>query len=493
MASTGIAGLDEILSGGLPREEMHLIQGVAGTGKTTIALHFLREGARLGEPTLYVTLSQSKQHLERIARSHGWGLEGVAVHELSPGTVAERIAARQTILPTSDVELGELFREISDQVEEIRPRRAVIDSVSIIRLLAGTIQRYHREVVTVRQLFVERECTVLAIADRPAESEQGAMPEVDFHPLCGCVIHLEQVPRPFGEARRHVRVIKARGLANSGGYHDLKIRKGGMEVYPRLGAYSKPEYCGHVCRASGVAELDEMFGGGLDAGTACLLVGPSGTGKSTLATLYADAAMRRGEHAAIFLFDERPETYKSRSSALGMPLHEHQAAGRLLLRQLDPGVIAPGEFAQEVRQAVEDQGATVVVLDSINGYFNAMGSSEVLVSQLHELLTFLSRSGALTMVAGSQEGFMSIGSQTGVDISYLSDTIVVLAYFEKGGELRRCLAAVKKRQGRHQTTIHELHIAPGGIRIGEQLRESHHLMVSGTRPPWPREGELGDD
>lgn len=491
VASTGIAGLDEILTGGLPREEMHLLQGMAGTGKTTLALHFLREGARLGEPTLYVTLSQSKQHLLRIARSHGWDLEGVTVHELSPGTVAERIAARQTILPTADVELGELFREISDLVTQIKPRRAVIDSVSVIRLLAGNTQRYHREVVTVRQLFVERECTVLAISDRPAEAEaeQGSMPEVDFHPLCGTVIHVEQSSRPYGEARRRIRVIKARGLANSGGHHDLKIRKGGMDVYPRLGAYSKPEQRDYTCMPSGVAALDEMFGGGLEDGTACLFVGPSGTGKSTLATLYADAAMRRGEHAAIFLFDERPETYKTRSEALGMPLTGHIEAGRLLLRQLDPGQIAPGEFAQQVREVVEDHHARVVILDSINGYFNAMGLGTVLVSQLHELLTFLSRSGVLTLVAGSQESFMSIGSQGGVDISYLSDTIVVLSYFERDGEIRRCMTAVKKRHGRHNTTIHELYVEPGGIRVGGQLRDLHNLMVSSARPPDVR----GDD
>lgn len=487
VASTGIAGLDQILSGGLPREEMHILQGMAGTGKTTMALQFLREGARVGEPTLYMTLSQSKLHLERIARSHGWGLEGVTVHELTPGTVAQRIAARQSILPTSDVELGELFRELSELVETIKPRRAVIDSVSIIRLLAGTMQRYHREVVTVRQLFVERECTVLAIGDRPAEAEQGSMLEVDFHPLCGCVIHLEQSPRPYGEARRHLRVVKARGMANSGGYHDLKIRKGGVDVYPRLGAYSMPEHRAFTQMPSEVEALDDLLGGGLEDGTACLFVGPSGVGKSTLAALFAEAAMRRGEHAAVFLFDERPETYKTRSAALGIHLEPHLTAGRLLLRQLDPGEIAPGEFAQQVRASVEGGKAKVVILDSINGYFAAMGGSDVLVAQLHELLTFLSRSGVLTLVAGSQEGFMSIGSQSGVDISYLSDTIVVLNYFERDGEIRRCLTAVKKRQGRHETTIHELFVTSDGIRVGEALRDMHNLMVSGARPGEPRE------
>lgn len=487
VASTGVPGLDQLLTGGLPREEMHLLQGMAGTGKTTIALEFLREGARLGEPTLYVTLSQSKPHLERIARSHGWGLEGVTVHELTPGTVAERIAARQTILPTADVELGELFREISQLVATVKPQRAVLDSVSIIRLLAGSVQRYHREVVMLRQLFVERECTVLTIGDRPAEAEPGALLEVDFHPLCGCVIHVEQVSRPYGEARRYIRVVKARGLANSAGSHDLKIRKGGVDVYPRLDAYSRPEHLEYSRMPCGVAGLDEMFGGGLEDGTACLFVGPSGVGKSTLATLFADAAMRRGEHAAIFLFDERPETYKTRSVALGMQLPEHIAAGRLILRQLDPGEIAPGEFAQQVREAVEVHKAKVVILDSINGYFNAMGLSTVLVPQLHELLTYLSRSGVLTLVAGSQESFMSIGSQTGVDISYLSDTIVVLAYFERDGQIHRCMTAIKKRQGRHNTTIHELHIEPGGLRVGEQLHNANQIMVGGARQPWPQE------
>lgn len=491
VACTGIAGLDAILSGGLPREEMHLLQGVAGTGKTTIALQFLREGARLGEPTLYVTLSQSKAHLERIARSHDWGLEGVTIHELSPGTVAQRIAARQSILATSDVELGELFLELTELVERIKPRRAVIDSVSIIWLLAGNVQRYHREVVTVRQLFVERECTVLMIGDRPAEATQGSLPEVDFHPLCGCVIHLEQAPRAYGDVRRHIRVVKARGMASSGGLHDVKIRKGGVDVYPRLGAYSKPEHLMFTQMPSGVTTLDALFGGGLDDGTACLFVGPSEVGKSTLASLFADAAMRRGDHAAVFLFDERPETYKTRSKTLGINLEPHLEAGRLLLRQVDPGEIGPGEFAQQVRAAVEDGRAKVVILDSINGYFAAMGGSDVLVAQLHELLTFLSRSGVLTLVAGSQEWFMSIGSQPGVDISYLSDTIAVLGYFERDGVIRRCLTAVKKRQGQHETTIHELFVGPDRIRIGGPLRELHHLMVSRIRPSagWRDDGD----
>lgn len=482
LASTGCPGLDAILSGGLPREEMHLVQGEAGTGKTTLGLHFLLAGVEAGEAALYITLSQSAKHLERIARSHGWSLAGVTVHEVSPGTVADRIAARQTILPTAEAELGELFQELSALVERVRPRRAVIDSISILRLLAGSAQRYHREVVTLRQLLFEHECTVMALADRPAETAHGTPPEVDFHPLAGCVIHLEQETRAYGDVRRHVRVVKARGLPHHGGYHDYKIRKGHMDVYPRLGSYTRPEYSDYRRIASGVESLDAALGGGLEQGTACLVVGPSGVGKSTLAALFVDAAARRGDHTAVFLFDERPETYKERSNALGIDLRAHVASGRLTLRQLDPGQIAPGEFAQQVRALVDAHETRVVVIDSITGYFNAMGSSDVLIAQLHELLTYLSRSGVLTILAGAQGGLMSIGSQPGVDISYLSDTIVMLGHFEADGQLRRCCVAVKKRHGGHDTSIRELFLERGAIRLGEPLRRYHNILLDNGRP-----------
>ncbi len=482
LASTGVPGLDAILSGGLPREEMHLVQGEAGTGKTTLGLQFLLAGVHLGEATLYITLSQSAKHLERIARSHGWPLAGVTIHEVSPGTVADRIAARQTILPTAEAELDELFKELGELVARIKPRRAVIDSISILQLLAGSAQRYHREVVTLRQLLFEQECTVMALADRPAEATHGSLPEVDFHPLAGCVIHLEQEPRAYGDVRRHLRVVKARGLPHSGGYHDYKIRTGHMDVYPRLDSYTRPEYSDYRRIACGIESIDHALGGGLEQGTACLVVGPSGVGKSTMAALFVDAAARRGDHTAVFLFDERPETYKVRAKAFDIDLRAHVASGRLALRQLDPGQIAPGEFAQQVRALVDEQQTRVVVIDSITGYFNAMGSSDVLIAQLHELLTYLSRSGVLTILAGAQEGLMSIGSQPGVDISYLSDTIVVLGYFETRGQLRRCCAAVKKRHGAHDGNIRELFLERGAVRLGEPLREYHDLLLGDAGP-----------
>lgn len=482
VASTGVPGLDAVLHGGLPREEMHMVQGVAGTGKTTLALQFLREGVRAGEPTIYVTLSQSKPQLERIARSHGWSLEEITIHELTPGTVADRVAARQTILPTVEVELGELFRDLVELVERVKPRRAVIDSITILQMLAGSTQRYHREVVTLRQLFVERGCTLVVLADHPAESIGGQQPEVIFHPLCGAVLDLVQHYRPYGDVRRRVRIVKARGLPSSGGLHDLKIRTSGMEVYPRLGAYITPEYDQFRILPSGIPELDEALSGGLEQGTSCLIVGPSGTGKSTLASLFATAAAGRGDHTAIYLFDERPATYKVRSEGVGIPLTQHVEAGRITLRQLDPAEIAPGEFAQQVKQAVEHQKTKVVVIDSIAGYFNAVGSSDLFVAQLHELLTFLCRSGVLTILAGSQEGFMSIGEQQGVDISYLSDTILVLGYYETDGGLHRYITPVKRRQGELETTIRELKIERGSVRLGKPLSHLRDIILKNARP-----------
>jgi circadian clock protein KaiC len=492
VASTGVGGLDSVLQGGLPREEMHMAQGVAGTGKTTLALQFLGEGVRAGERCVYLTLSQSKLHLQRIARSHGWTLDGMTVHELSPGTVAERVASRQTVLPTVELELEAVFKDLEEVVGRVKPQRAVIDSITILQMLAGSVQRYHREVVTLRQLFVERNCTVLALADHPAGAEAGQPPEIIFHPLCGVVIDLSQKPRPYGDVRRQLRIIKARAVPNGGGVHDLKILSHGMEVYPRLSAYSIPEYDEFALAPSGVRELDSALGGGFEHGTASLIVGPSGAGKSTLATVFATAAAGRGERGAIYLFDERPETYKARADGIGVPLREHVESGCILLRQLDPGEIAPGEFAQHVSEAVEREGVRVVVIDSIAGYFNAVGSSELFVAQLHELLTFLSRSGVLTILCGSQEGFMSIGSQAGVDISYLSDTILLLGYFEHDGNLRRYITAVKRRQGEHQTHIRELTIRHDGISLGPPLRQFRDIVLKNAGPN-PQHSDASDD
>jgi circadian clock protein KaiC len=493
LAATGIAGLDSILHGGLPRNEMHLIQGVAGTGKTTIALQFLFEGTKQGEATLYVTLSQSKEHLERIAHSHGWALDGVTVYELSPGTVAERIAARQSIFPTAEVELDEVFRDLAELVVRVAPRRAIIDSITILQLLAGSTSRYHREVVTLRQLFVERGCTLIALADHPAVTEEGQAPEVIFHPIAGCVINLEQTPRQYGDVRRRLRVVKARGLPHNGGYHDLKILTGRTEVYARLGAYTIPEDCEYRLITTQAASLDELLGGGLNSGTSCLIVGPSGVGKSSIASLYAESIARDGGKAAIFLLDERPETYLVRAEGLGVAMRSHLDTGRILLEQIDPGEVAPGQFAQRIRQLVELQSTRLVIIDSVIGYFAAMGSADVLVTQLHELTTYLTRKGVLLILCGAQEGFMSIGTQEAVDVSYLSDTILVLNFFEAEGHIRRAIAVVKKKHGTHVHSIHELFLEPNRIEIAvPALSQFRNVMVPG-RVIVPLGGPEGDD
>jgi circadian clock protein KaiC len=482
-ASTGVAGFDWVLKGGLPRDEMHLLQGSGGTGKTTLALQFLLAGAAAGEDTLYVTLSQTKHGLEKIARSHGWSLDGVIIHELSPGSVVEHLAAHQTVLHTAEVELGELTQELRKVVERTKPRRVVFDSIGVIGLLAGNATRYHREIVLLRQFLTGHGCTALFLGDWPGENAADAPANTEFHSLTASVIHLEQIAVQYGEVRRRMRVMKMRGVPISGGYHDFRIRKGGIEIYPRL-EHATDEYSEFRHIETGMKPLDELLGGGLEQGTACLFVGPSGAGKSTLATCYARAVARDGDHAAIFLLDERRETFMVRSHGLGIGLDPFVKDGRVVLHELPTADITPGEFAQRVRAAVERKDARVVVIDSLTGYFNAMENAPMLVVQMHELLTYLSRRGVLTILTVSQEGFMSTGpSGPQLDVSYLSDTIIVLRTFEVNGVVRRCLIASKKRQGEHETTIREMFFGHGRIEVGAEPLQGLRGILRGDPEP----------
>jgi circadian clock protein KaiC len=469
-ASTGIAGLDLILRGGFPRNEMHLVQGSGGTGKTTLALQFLLAGAEAGERSLYVTLSQTRDGLERIARSHGWALDRVRVHELSPGSVVEHLAANQTVLHTAEVELGEVTHELRQAVADVKPRRVVFDSIGVLSLLAGSSTRYHREVVLLRQFLATEGCTALFVGDVPELVPATDAPSTELHSLMGSVIHLEQTTPEYGEVRRRLRVVKMRGVPVRGGYHDFRITTGALVVYPRLEHATRP-YNEFRRVVSGIGPLDTLLGGGLEQGTACLLIGPSGAGKSTLATCYARAVAEQGDRSAIFLLDERVETFARRSSGLGMELTPLIDSGHVLIRELPVADISPGEFAQDVRKVVDDSGARIVVIDSLTGYFNALGNAPMLIVQMHELLTFLSRRGVLALLTVTQEGFMSVGSPTGLDVSYLSDTILVLRTFEVNGAIRRCIIASKKRQGEHETTIRELRFGHGRVEVlGEPLR-----------------------
>ncbi|WP_438021817.1 ATPase domain-containing protein [Sorangium sp. So ce233] len=488
-AASGIEGLDSILHGGFPREEMHLVQGASGTGKTTLALQFLISGAEAGESALYITLAQTRRGLEAIARSHGWSLEGVTVHDLSPGDLAEDLGPEQTVLRTADVELGELTRRLRQVIEQTQPRRVVFDSIGVIGLLAGSPARYHREIVMLRQFLVTRGCTALFLGEWPSETHREGPLNTEFHSIAASVIHIEHTALDFGEVRRRLRVIKVRGVPFRSGYHDFRIRTGGLEVYPRLEAGQGEEYAEFRQLQSGIESLDRLLGGGLELGTACLLIGPSGAGKSTLAAVYACAAAREGNAAAVFLFEERPETFKARAIGMGIALQPHLDSGRLTIEQLNPTDITPGEFAHRVRAAVEDREAKVVVIDSVTGYFNAMGDVSLLSVQMHELLNFLSVRGVLTLVVVTQEGFMSVGPIPSVDVSYLSDSVLSLRFFEADGAIRRCVAAIKKRKGEHETTIRELFISTEGIRVGDTpLRQFRNLLTGIPEPSGAGQG-----
>ncbi|AUX44209.1 circadian clock protein KaiC [Sorangium cellulosum] len=476
-AASGIEGLDSILRGGFSREEMHLIQGTSGTGKTTLALQFLLAGAAAGESGLYITLAQSKRGLEAIARSHGWSLEGVTVHDPSPDDMAEHLVSDQTVLRTADVELGELTRQLRDVIEQTQPRRVVFDSVGVIGLLAGSPSRYHREIVVLRQFLVDRGCTALFLGEWPTETALKRPVSSEFHSLAGSVVQMEHTAPDYGEVRRRLRVIKVRGVAFRGGYHDFRIRTGGLEIYPRQEVRHGETYGDFRHIRSGIESLDQLLGGGLEQGTACLFIGPSGSGKSTLAALYATAAAQGGDAATIFLFEERPETFKARSTGVGIDLQPQLDSGRLTLVQLDSTDISPGEFAHRVRAAVDGAHARVIVIDSLTGYFNAMGNISSLSVQMHEMLNYLSGSGVLTLLVVTQEGFMSVGEVPNVDVSYLSDSILALRFFEAEGRIRRCVAAIKKRRGEHETTLRELFIGPEGVSVGEApLRQFHHIL-----------------
>jgi len=466
-AATGIAGLDFILQGGLPRDEIHLVQGVSGTGKTTLALQFLLAGASVGETGLYVTLSQTKRGLEAIARSHGWALDGLVVHELVPGDSLGQ-EKLQTVLHTAEVELTEVTAEIRELVTRVRPRRIVFDSLGVIGLLAGSPARHRREIVTLRRFLMGCGITAMFIGEGPAEGELDRPANSEFHSLAGSIIHLEQKAPDFGEVRRRLRVLKVRGVAFHGGYHNFRILQGGLELYPRLEVTREEEYTDFRFVPSGLAPLDQLLGGGLELGTTALFIGPPGTGKSTIAGVFVRSAALAGDRSAVFLFDERPETFKSRSEGVGFSLHPWLESGVVKLHRIETAVVTPGEFAYRMKEAVERDKVKVVVIDSLTGYFNAMTDMSMLAVQMHEVLTYLSRSGVLTVLIVASEGPLNVRTGPFVDVSYLSDAILVFRYYQTGGAIRRCLAALKKRQGEHDTTIRELVIGRGEVSIGSE-------------------------
>lgn len=472
--SSGIAGLDDILGGGFPPHCVYLVEGNPGAGKTTLALQFLLEGARRGERGLYVTLSESKTELAGVARSHGWSLDGIDLFELIPSEASLRPDTQYTIFHPSEVELSTTTKQVLAEVERVRPSRVVFDSLSELRLLAQNQLRYRRQILALKQFFAGRGATVLLLDDR-----SGVESDEHLQSIAHGVVSLEQMAPEFGAERRRLRVVKLRGATYRGGYHDFVIATGGLDVFPRLvAAEHRPEFePGRL--SSGVAAVDALLGGGPEFGTSVMLMGPAGSGKSTLAVQYCVAAARRGERAALFVFDESRTTLLARSRELGIDLQPHLESGLVTVQQIDPAELAPGELANAIRQAAEaDAGrARVVVIDSLNGYLNAMPEERYLLIQLHELLTYLGQQGVVTFLVVAQHGLVGTGMQTPVDASYLADAVVLLRYFETTGEVRQAVSVVKKRGGAHERTIREFRLGPRGVEVGEPLRDFHGILT----------------
>jgi circadian clock protein KaiC len=460
--STGIAGLDNILGGGLTKERLYLLEGDPGSGKTTLALQFLVEGAARGETVLYVTLAETEVELRAVADAHGLSMEGVHVHEVIPEDSMLDPDAQYTVLPPSEVELGETNGLILRMVEKIRPTRIVIDSLSELQLLSGNPLRYRRHVLALKQYFATRSCTTLLLDDKTS-----LLGDQQVRSVAHCVISLQHSDSEYGAERRVVRVLKYRGIAFRRGPHDYSIVTGGLVVYPRIVAAETRELAPRQQISSGLAELDMLLGGGVEAGSSTLISGPPGTGKSSVAMQFVKATTDRGERAAMFLFEESFNTLLNRSKGIGLDLAPPYDSGLLKVMQIDPGEMSPGEFTHAVCGAA-DQGARVIVIDSLTGYLNAMPEVGFLTTHLHEVLTYLGQRGVLTFLVGIQPGV--VGSMTtGFDVSYMADNVLVLRYFEAQGAMHKAVSVFKKRGSAHETTLREFGISSRGIVVGDIL------------------------
>ncbi|HET7817555.1 MAG TPA: ATPase domain-containing protein [Sphingomicrobium sp.] len=483
--SSGLPALDYILRGGFACDRIHLIEGEPGAGKTTLGLQFLLEGKRKGERCLYITLSEGRSELIHVAGTHGWALDGVEIFELVPPELSLDPEREQSILYASDLELGETVRLVMEEVERIAPTRVVFDSLSEIRLLAQGALRYRRQVLALKHFFATLHCTVLFLDDLTQGED-----DLSLHSLAHGVIRLEQIALTYGAERRRLRVYKMRGRAFHGGFHDFLIRTGGLDVFPRLVAGSHPQLDVKPRKAlSGLPELDALVGGGLDYGTSTLIIGPSGSGKSTIAMQYVQSALARGEKALFVSFDETERIFHARAHGLGWDFESHQASGRFVFRQVDPAELSPGELASSVSRAVAD-GACTVVLDSLTGYQHAMPEEQFLLLQMHEMLTYLNQQGVLTLVVLTQSGLLG-HMQSPVDMTYLSDSVLLLRFFETDGEIRRALSVVKKRTGSHEGSIREMRIDRSGIRVGEKL-EGFRGVLTGV-PTFEGRGKFLED
>ncbi|MCC2970692.1 ATPase domain-containing protein [Massilia sp. IC2-476] len=468
--STGIAGLDDILGGGLTPQRIYLVEGSPGAGKTTLGLQFLLDGAAKNESGMYITLSETADELAAVAASHGWDIGALSVYELAGDSELDP-DAQQSVFHPSEIELGETTRNVMNQIDAVRPVRVVFDSLSEMRLLAQNPLRYRRQILALKQFFAARACTVLLLDDKTSESDQ------HLHSIAHGVISLEQIAKEFGKERRRVKIIKMRGIRFRGGYHDYLLDTGGITMFPRLVAAEHIRDFVPMVHPTGSSGLDALLGGGLVRGTNTLMVGPSGIGKTTLSTRCLLSALERGEHASFYLFDEGLGTFFARNRAFGMELRGYVDSGQLRIHHIDPAELSPGEFAQMLRDAVELSKVGFIVIDSLNAYLQAMPGEQYLILQMHELLSYLNQQGVTTVLVLGQHGM--IGEvKSDVDLSYLSDSTVLMRFFESNGRLRRAITVIKSRTAEHALTIHELQLGAGGVRIGHPL-EGFDGVLSG--------------
>jgi len=470
--TTGVDGLDLILQGGLVPARIYLVEGTPGAGKTTLALQFLQEGARLGERCLYITLSETANELKVSSRSHGWDLAGIEIREYIVSDASVERDRELTMYHPAEIELGDTLKRMLDDIKDYHPQRVVIDALSELRLLSESVLRYRRQLLALKNFFSERNCTALVLDDR-------SVPERDSHveSIVHGVISLEHELTGYGIDRRHIRVRKLRGRSFQTGLHDYQIRTGGLRVFPRLVAAEHATTFERRSISSGIAELDTLMGGGPQLGTSTLFIGPPGSGKTTLAMQYAEAAAARGDHVAVYLFDELRSLLVDRLKEVAVDLRQHVDAGTMTVRQVDPTQMSPGELAAQVRTDVEQNNVRVVVIDSLNGFLNSMPHEKFLGPQLHELLSYLGQRGVATMMIVAQQGLMGINMPTPIDASYLADSIVLLRYFELEGQVRKAVSVTKKRGGSHENTIRELTIDTDGVKVGRALSDFHGVLT----------------
>ena len=468
--SSGISGLDDVLDGGFPQSHLYVIEGDPGTGKTTLGLQFLIAGAARGERGLYVALSETTRELQLTAATHGWSLDGIDFHQLAPDSGPDA-AADYTVFHPSEVELGETLRGVFEHVQRLQPRRIVFDSLSELRLLARDSLRYRRQILQLKQQFADRGITVLLLDDKTVGTD-----DLQLHSIAHGVLSLEQLAPLYGAERRRLRVVKLRGSDFRGGYHDFVIARGGLTVFPRLVAAEHSETFGREMVSSDLPNLDRLCGGGLLRGTVTLLMGPAGSGKSLVSVQFAVAAARRGERSSVFVFDEGLGTLRSAADELGMDLTSHVETGRIALRQIEAAELSPGQFVHAVRAAVEQDNVGLVVIDSLNGYINAMPEEQFISAHLHELSAYLRQRGVVVLLTMAEHGIVG-STSTMVDVSYLADAILLFRFYEYRGVLRRALSMPKKRASAHEETIRGLRIGPDGLHIGEPLGEFQGVLT----------------